>query len=94
MSDAVMNTSDFSSFSEAEARGVERLLIERADDGGVIVADPTGAAYGVGSSLGEAVQQWEEIARQHYEDLREQAGPLHPRIRRQLNYLTRLFGAV
>lgn len=70
----------------------DRLLVERDDDGGVIIADPTGAAYGVGSSLGEAFQQWEEGARQHYEDLRKQADSLHLRMRRQLYYLTRLFG--
>lgn len=68
------------------------LLVEHDVNGDVIVGDPTGAAYGLGASLGEAFQQWEETARQHYQDLSEQADSLHPRMVRQLHYLRRLFG--
>lgn len=70
----------------------DSLLVERDVNGDVIVGDPTGAAYGLGSTLGEAFQQWEEAARQHYQDLSEQADALHPRMLRQLQYLRRLFG--
>lgn len=71
---------------------IDSLLVERDVNGDVIVGDPSGAAYGLGASLGEAFQQWEESARQHYLDLSEQADALHPRMLRQLQYLRRLFG--
>lgn len=71
------------------ARG---LLVERDANGDVIVGDPVGVAYGVGPSVGEAVQQWEELARQHYGELAREPESLHPRMLRQLRYLRRRFG--
>ncbi len=68
------------------------FAITRAANGDVIIADPIGAAYGIGASPSEALQQWEELARQHYKDLTREADSLHPRMLRQLHYLRRLFG--
>lgn len=68
------------------------FLVERDDNGDLIVGDPVGAAYGLGASFAEAVQQWEELARQHYEDIRREADSLHPRMTNQLRFLEQFFG--
>lgn len=71
---------------------VFRRLTVRLSEGNVIVADPEGAAYGVGPSYAEAMEEWTEAAREHFEDLRQQESRLHPRMRRQLVFLASIFG--
>ena len=67
------------------------LLLERAPEG-LIVSDPYGAAYGIGETIDEAWAEWRAEAMQHLADLRGNVGRLHPRMERQLRYLTMLFG--
>jgi len=67
-------------------------LVFEVGDGQVIASDPVGVAFGCGASNAEAVAEWEERAREHLADLRENEHRLHPRMAVQLEYLRRLFG--
>lgn len=67
------------------------LLVDR-DGQQVVVSDPLGAAYGCGGTLGEAVADWEEAARETLVELEQARDHLHPRLVRQLVHLRRIFG--
>jgi hypothetical protein len=70
---------------------VPALLLRRTQ-AGVIVADPVGAAWGAGASVSEAFAEWQELANEHFGDLRANEARLHPRMRRQLEFLRAVLG--
>jgi hypothetical protein len=66
------------------------FTLEMDEDGDWLFADSEGAMYGLGHSIGEAVQDWEASAAELRTHLRAHDGTLHPQVAERLAVLDRL----
>jgi hypothetical protein len=74
------------------AEAHRRLTVRCGAGNSVIVADTDGVAYGEGPTFADAMEQWNDAAQEHYQELRQNEARLHPRMQRQLAFLRLIFG--